>query len=185
LKKTKTSFLAAHLTENYIGTGVKLPADKTFGLTFADKDDLFVMVSREGFIFTMQTDRLPMAIEEVINLGISDHIVTAFITDQKPSILFITQNGKAVHRDTSWLEPASSFKTKGQPLLSKERREAGIRIVEASPVDKADWGIFLQADGVLSAHRLSDLFASGSVPNLNPSVTILDFSSFHMAEIKQ
>lgn len=184
IKKIKMSFLTSHITEKYIGTGVKLPADKTCGLTFAGKDDLFVMVSQEGYIFSMQTDRLPVAIEEVIHLGITDHIVTTFVAGQKPSIMFITQNGKAVHRDTSWLEPAGSFKTKGQPLLTKERREAGIRIVGAAPVDDADWGIFLHSDGALTAHKLSELLATGSVPTGQPTISILSFASFHMPEVK-
>jgi DNA gyrase/topoisomerase IV subunit A len=184
VKKIKTSFLASHISENYIGTGVKLHADKTCGLTFADMNDLFVMVSQEGYIFSMQVNRLPVAIEEVIHLGITDHIVTAFVAGQKPSIMFITQNGKAVHRDTSWLEPTSSFKTKGQPLLSKERREAGIRIVGAVPVDDADWGVFLQSDGTLTTHKLGALFATGSVPIGNQTVSILSFSSFQMPEVK-
>jgi DNA gyrase/topoisomerase IV subunit A len=87
VKKFKTSFLATHITEKYIGTGVKLPADKTCGLTFANKNDLFVMVSQEGYIFSMQADHLPVAIEEVVHLGITDHIVSTFITGNKPSLL--------------------------------------------------------------------------------------------------
>lgn len=185
VKKIKTAYFTSHLGEGYIGTGVKLPADKTYGLTFASKEDLFVMVSQEGYIFSMQAERLPVAIEEVIRLGISDHIMMAFVVNQKPSILFITQNGKAVHRDTSWLEPASSFKTKGQALLSKERRAAGIRIIGAAPVDDADWGVFLHSDGTLTAHKLSDLLAAGSVLPGQASISILSFSTFHMPDVKQ
>ena len=184
VKKIKTSFFTTHLAEDYIGTGVKLPADKTCGLTFANKDDLFVMISQEGYIFSMQAERLPTAIEEVIHLGITDHIVATFVASKKPSILFITQNGKAVHRDTSWLEPANSFKTKGQAILSKERREAGIRIVGAAPVDEADWGVILHADGTIAPHELNDLLATGSVVHGQPVNPIVSFSIFHMPERK-
>jgi len=62
VKKMKTSFLAAHITENYIGSGVKMPADKTWGLTLANNDDLFVLVSQEGYIFSMPAGQLPIAI---------------------------------------------------------------------------------------------------------------------------
>ena len=185
VKKIKTSFFTSHLAEGYIGTGVKLPADKTCGLTFTGKDDLFVMVSQEGYIFSMPAERLPVAIEEVIHLGITDHIVAAFVASQKPSILFITQNGKAVHRETSWLEPARSFKTRGQVLLSKERRAAGIRIVGAAPVNDADWGVFLHSDGTLTAHRLNHLLETGSVLQGHPTVSILSFSTFHLPEVKK
>ena len=185
VKKIKTSYLASHVTEKYIGSGVKMPADRTCSLTLADKDDLYVMVSQEGYIFSMLVDRLPVAIEEVIHLGITDHIVAAFVAGRKPSLLFITQNGKAVNRDTSWLDQASSFKTKGQPLLSKERREAGTRVVGAAPASDGDWGIFLQSDGALTAYNLLELLAAGSVPAGNQSTAILSFASFHMPGIKE
>ena len=182
IKKIKTSFLANHIAEKYVGTGVKLPADKTFGLTFSNKNDLFVMVSQEGYIFSMPVGGLPVAIEEVVHLGITDHIVSAFISGGKPSILFITQNGKAVHREVSWLEPASTFKTHGQALLSKERREAGIRIVGASAVDETDWGVILSSDGTLTTYQLGELLAAGSILQGDHGVSILSFSSFQKPE---
>jgi DNA gyrase/topoisomerase IV subunit A len=185
VKKIKMPVFTSHLAEDYIGTGVKLPADKTCGLTFANTGSLFVMVSQEGYIFSMQAERLPTAIEEVIRLGITDHIVATFTVNREPSILFITQNGKAVHRDASWLEPANSFKSKGQAILSKERREAGIRIVGAAPVDDPDWGVFLLEDGSLNAYKLEDLLATGSLPVVQPSASILSISTFHMPETNE
>ncbi len=185
VKKIKLSFFTSHLTDNYIGSGVKQRADKTCSLTFSGKDDLFVMVSQEGYIFSMEAKHLPTAIEEVLHLGITDHIVTAFMANQKPSIVFITQNGKAVHRETSWLEPANSFKTKGQSLLSKERREAGVRIVGAAPVDEADWGVILRSDGKVTAHKLIDLFNAGSAFPVQSTATALGFSTFHLPEVKK
>ncbi|MFZ2097274.1 MAG: hypothetical protein WAV05_11625 [Anaerolineales bacterium] len=182
VKKMKTSFFTAHLEEDYIGSGVKLRADKTCGLTFANRDDLFVMVSLEGYIFSMQADRLPAAIEAVIQLGVTDHIVSTFVVGQKPSVLFVTQNGKVVNRDVSWLDPANSFKTKGQSILSKERRQRGTRIVAAAPVDEGDWGVFLQGDGNLSAHRLEDLLATGSLAPGLPETPLLSFSVFHLPD---
>lgn len=182
IKKIRMQTFTSHLEENYIGTGVKLPADKTCGLTFANQDGLFVMVSQEGYIFSMPPERLPTAIEEVIHLGISDHIVSAFMMTKEPSILFITQNGKAVNRDSSWLEPANSFKSRGQPLLSKERREAGVRIVGASPVEEDAWGLFLLADGTLAAYALKDLLSAGSVGGGNAPPQIVSFSQFQLPE---
>ncbi len=161
-----------------------MPADKTCGVTFSANDDLFVMVSQEGYIFSMKPERLPAAIEEVIHLGITDHIVATFTISHKHTLLFITQNGKAVNREASWLEETTSFKTKGQPLLSKERRESGIRIVGAAAVDDKDWSVILHSDGSLSLYRLEELLSSGSLaPNL-PGGQILSFSAFRMPEKK-
>jgi hypothetical protein len=180
VKKMRTSFFTSHLEEDYIGSGVKLRADKTCGLTFANGDDLFVMVSQEGYIFSMQVDRLPAAIEQVIQLGVSDHIVSAFVIGQKTSILFITQDGKAVHRQVSWLEQANSFKTKGQSILSKERRQRGTRLVAAAAVEEADWGVFLQADGLLRFYKLEDLLSAGSLVAGQAETQVLSLSIFQM-----
>ncbi len=182
VKKMKSTFFAAHLAEGYIGSGVKIRADKTCGLAFALKNDLFIMVSLEGYIFSMPAEHLPSAIEEVLRLGITDHIVAAFVMGGKPSILFVTQNGKAVHREASWLEAASSFKTKGQALLSKERRAGGTRIVGAAPVGEADWGVCLHGDGKLTIHQLGELQATGSVFHAQPAGEILSFATFQMPE---
>ncbi len=181
VKKIKMAAFTSHLEEDYIGTGVKLPADKTCGLTLANKDGLFVMVSQEGYIFSMQPERLPTGIEEVIRLGITDHIVSIFMINREPTILFITQNGKAVHREASWLEPANSFKSKGQSILTNERREAGIRIVGTAPVNESDWGVFLWEDGTLGGYPLQDLLAAGRVPGQS-STSIVSFSTFRMPE---
>ena len=183
VKKMKTAFLASHITENYIGSGVKIRADKTLGITLANKNDLYILVTQEGYVFSMPIEKLPVAIEEVLRLGITDHVVSAFVAGQKLSILFITQNGKAVNRDASWLEGANSYRTKGQPLLSKERREAGTRIVGAAPVDDAEWGIFYRSDGSISVHQLHELIATGSAQTGQPASSILSFSSFHKPEV--
>jgi DNA gyrase/topoisomerase IV subunit A len=184
VKKIKMAAFTSHLGEDYIGTGVKLPADKTCGLTFAHKDDLFVMVSKEGFIFSMPAERLPTGIEEVIHLGITDHIVSSFMVSREPSILFITQNGKAVHREVSWLEQANSFKSKGQSILTHERREAGIRIIGAAPVEETDWGVFLSEDGSLYVTNVEDLLATGRIPG-QPSASLLSFSTFRRLETNE
>jgi DNA gyrase/topoisomerase IV subunit A len=183
VKKMKTSFFTAHLEEDYIGSGVKIRADKTCGLTFANKDNLYVMVSQEGYIFSMQAEKLPSAIEEVIQLGVTDHIVSTFVIDQKHSLVFITENGKFVHRDTGWLEPANSFKSKGQAILSKERRGAGVRIVGAAPVEETDWGVVFHAGGDLIIHQVEEMLATGSVASVQPENQVLGFSIFHLPEI--
>jgi DNA gyrase/topoisomerase IV subunit A len=121
------------------------------------------MVTKEGLVWSMEVDQLPVTIEAVLRLDPSDHIVTAFIIHDEQSLLVLTQNGKVLQREKSWLEPASTFKTKGQPLISKERREAGVWVSGAAPVNQEDWGAVLRSDGKLTLHKMADLFASGSV----------------------
>jgi DNA gyrase/topoisomerase IV subunit A len=180
VKKMKTAFFAAHLEENYIGSGVKVRADQTRGLAFANPNDLFVMVSAKGYIFSMPAEKLPTAIEEVIQLGILDRIVSTFIVKQKSSLLFITRTGKAVHRESHWLDQANSFKSHGQSILSEERRKAGTQIVAAVPVEESYWGVILHDSGNLSVHNLKDLIATGNVFANQPPQPILGMGVFHM-----
>jgi DNA gyrase/topoisomerase IV subunit A len=183
VKKMKTSFFTAHLEEDYIGSGVKVRADKTCGITFTNPGDLFVMVSQLGYIFSMQAERLPIAIEEVLQLGNTDHIVSKFNQGKKPSLVFVTENGKAVHRDTTWLEPANTFKSRGQSILSKERRTAGMRIVAAAAVEETDWGAILLGDGSLAIQQVKQMIAAGSVMPGQTVSSVAGFSVFQLPEI--
>jgi DNA gyrase/topoisomerase IV subunit A len=180
VKKINMASFTSHVEEDYIGKGVLLPADKPCTLAFANPEDLFVMVSQEGYIFSMPAAKLPAAIQEVIQLAITDHIVSAFVVSQQPSIVFITANGKVGHREASWLEPARSFKSMGQAILSKSRREAGARIVGAALAEQDDWAVFLHLDGSLSVAPVNDLLATGSLPGREAEAQIVSFSVFKL-----
>jgi DNA gyrase/topoisomerase IV subunit A len=184
VKKINTSSFASHVEDDYIGKGVLLPADKPCALAFANPSDLFVMVSQEGYIFSMPAASLPTAIQEVIQLAITDHIVSVFVVSQQPSIIFITASGKAVNRDAGWIEPARSFKSMGQAILSKSRRKAGVRIVGAAPVEPDDWMVFLHLDGSVSICRVSGLQAAGRLPDEAVGSQIVSFSTFQLPEGK-
>ena len=180
VKKIVESAFESHIRNNYIGAGVKLPSDKSFGLTFCNKDDLFVMVSREGAVFSMEANRLPYGIEEVIRLGAIDHIIAAFNASQKPYFFCLTNTGKVLQRETSWLASAVSFKSRGQQLLTSSRRRSGIHLVGASAVDENDWGAALHIDGSLSIFYLKELFNLGSIPTATKETELVSFVTFRL-----
>ena len=163
VKKIKESFFETNVAKDYIGTGVTQKFDSTFDLVFCNVSDLLVLVSKEGYLSTIEIDRLPLTIEEVTRLGSTDHIISAFIERGRNFLLMITNDGKVIHRDLSWLEPAAQLKAKGKPVFSGRKREAGARIVGAALTDETDWAIFLTSAGDLIPWAVSDLFASGSV----------------------
>jgi hypothetical protein len=132
-------------------------------MVFCGKNDLFVMISKEGRSFTMEANKLPITIEPVFRISATDHIVTTFTGRRKPYLLFVTNTGKAVYRDIQWLEQANTFRTQGQPIFSKARRDSGTWIVGSAAVDEKDWGAALAADGSLGLYRVSDLFETGSL----------------------
>ena len=187
IKKIKRPLLESYIAKHYIGSGTKLPPDRTCGLVLCGKDDLFVMISQHGFVFSWPVERLPFAVEEALRLGPADHITATFAINsfgtadrKQSSILVATQSGKAIQRDVSWLEPAGSFKSHGQPVFSKERRAAGVRVVGAAAVDEGDWGLALRSDGKLIAHKIADLFGSGSFLVKQPPADILGFAPLYI-----
>jgi len=176
VKKIKEASFESHIARGYIGTGIQSAPDKTCSLALCGLDDLLVLVSKEGFLVTLEIGDLPYTIEEVLHLGITDHIVTAFIIGKKPSILVVTHNGKALQREAGRLESAVTFKTRRQAIIPKERREAGVRVVGAGAVTEGDWGFALRSDGKLAAYTVGDLFNRGSLFS-EEQVEILGFTT--------
>ena len=183
VKKIREPALETYIANAYLGTGVIQRSDKMCSLLLGSKQDRFGMVSQQGFFFSMEVERLPVAIEEVMKLDTGDYVVSTFIMGKKPSLMIATQTGKAVLRDAGWLEQASSFKTKGQPVLSRQRRDSGVRIVGAAAVDENDWGLVLKSDGELVAYKMSDLFATGSLLPGQAPAQILGFAAFRLPAV--
>jgi DNA gyrase/topoisomerase IV subunit A len=181
VKKIKETFLETCITNANIGSGVVLRPDKTCGLAFCAQDDRLALVTQEGYLLCMPVNLLPYTIEEVLRLNVSDHLVSAFAIGQKSSFIAITQHGKAFHREMSWLEPSASFKTQGQSILSKARRQAGVRLVAAAAVDENDWGVVLASDGSLTTHKLGDIFGKGAVLDSSSGLEVLGFAAFSLA----
>jgi DNA gyrase/topoisomerase IV subunit A len=177
VKKLREDFFENHLANHYIGSGVRLAADRTCGLTLCGKDDLFVLVTREGAVFAMEVSRLPFTIEEALRLGPSDHVLTSFVTRGKDSLVLVTQTGKVIHREAAWLEPAASFKGRGQPAFSRARREAGVRLAGAAAVNESDWAAALDSQGRIWLHSIADLCSRGSLPAGEAGAEILSFSA--------
>lgn len=171
VKKMSEAFFETCVSSSFVGTGTKQKKDKTCSLIFTGKNDLYVLVSREGRAFSMEANKLPITIEPVFLISARDHIVNTFMVRKKPYLMFVTNHGKAVYREIQWLEQANTFRTQGQLLFSKNRRDTGTWIVGAAAVDEKDWGVALTADGKLELHRVSDLFETGSLG----ASAILDF----------
>ncbi len=156
--------------------GVKRRPDKTAGLVLCAREGLLVLASREGFLLSLPAGNLPYTVDEILQLGMSDYIVSAFSPGTQTHLLVITNNGKAIHREMDWLEPAASFKSRGQAAFSASRREAGVRVAGAAAVDEKDWGVVLRADGALCAVSIAELLASGAVSGEDQAGELLAFT---------
>ncbi len=174
-KMMKTSF-ESHIVKGFVGTGVKQKPDRAGGLLLSGKDDLLVMASWEGFLTCTTVSELSFSAEEMLRLSTTDHIVSSFVVSGKPSIVTITQNGKAVVRDADWLEPSTTGKSRGQQIFSQSRRDAGVRVAGAAAVDANDWGAALLSDGRVTAFPMGAVLASGALPGDYSDNPVIDFT---------
>jgi DNA gyrase/topoisomerase IV subunit A len=178
VKKIIVSSFGNHLAKEYIGSGVKQKPDRTFSLALSGKDDIVVAASYEGYLVSVAVNQVAYTAEEVLRLGTMDYLVSAFVSGQKPVLLVVTRNGKAVNREMGWLEVGESNKSRGHPILSQARREAGVRLAGAAAVDEADWCAILCSDGRLALYQVRDLLAAGSIEAVEAPVEVVGIAAF-------
>lgn len=149
VKRMPAKSFNTYIAQKNIGTGIRQQPDKPFNIILCSSEDTILFASKDGYIVSMTIDKLPFAIEPVINLGVNDFIVASFVIQPNKSLLILTQDGKIVHRDASWLTPANSFRTQGQSIFSRKVRERGTQVVTAAPVESGDWGVCLTENGLI------------------------------------
>ncbi len=163
-KKIGSSMIETILANQYIGSGVNLPADQTLNVILCGNADQLILVSRMGYLLRIEARHVSHSIEAAMRLGKTDHLVSGFLIYPQQSVLVATQTGKLIHRAEDSFEVSTTAHTKGLPVVSKSRREQGVRVVGAAAVSEDDWGAALHKDGTITLHSMTDLFASGTIP---------------------
>jgi hypothetical protein len=108
-------------------------------------------------------DALPYSAEDRIRLTPSDYVIASFVPQPEESLLFMTQTGKVIQRESSSLELSKSGLAKGQALIPPARLEQGVRFIGAAPVREQDRIAVLDAAGSLSVHSAESLTGAGSI----------------------
>jgi DNA gyrase/topoisomerase IV subunit A len=158
----KASFQAL-IAKGSIGAGIKRRPDKTALLVLCGREDGLALATREGNLVTLPVSRVPYSVDEVLQLSVSDYVIAGFPFSGKSDLLFVTNAGKTIRRDTSWLEPAGSFKTRGQPVFSSARRDAGVRLAGAVTVQDRGQYAGLHAAGAVWGYPLAALLDSAGI----------------------
>jgi len=162
-KRMPAKSFNTYIAQKNIGTGIRQQPDKPFNITLCNSEDTFVVVSKEGYIVNMTVDKLPFAIEPIINLGTNDYIVASFVIRENTSLLIVTKDGKIVHRDPNWLTIANSFRTQGQSIFSRKVRERGTQVIAAAPIEAGDWGVCLTGNGQVMGFEIEDTLNQGFI----------------------
>jgi len=163
VKKTMTSMAQSILANHYIGKGALQKSDQPFDLTLCKKQDRLAFVTYEGHLLGLDVDDLSYASEERIRLTATDYVIASFTTRPNESLLFVTQTGKVVHRESKSLELPKSANAKGQTLIPPSRLEQGVRFMGAASVRDGDQVIVLDATGRLSLHEAEAMTGAGSI----------------------
>ena len=163
VKKTMTSMAQSILANHYIGKGALQKSDQPFDLTLCKKQDRLAFVTYEGHLLGLDIDDLSYASEERIRLTAADYVIASFTTRPNESLLFVTQTGKVVHRESKSLELTKSSTAKGQTLIPPSRLEQGVRFMGAASVRDGDQVLVLDATGRLSLHEAGAMTGAGSI----------------------
>ena len=163
VKKTMTSMAQSILSNFYLGKGSIQKSDQPLDVTLSQKKDRFAFVTYEGKLLGLDVDELSYSAEERIRLPATDFVVASFIPHANESMLFITQTGKVIQRDSNNLELSKSALAKGQALISPTRLEQGARFVGAASVQDDDRIVVLDATGNLRVHLAGSMTGAGSI----------------------
>ncbi len=163
VKKTMTSIAGTVFENHFLGKGSVQKSDQPFDVALCQKGERFGFVTHEGHLLGLDVDALSYATEERISLTANDYVVASFITGADESIIFVTQNGKVIHRDSESLELSKSPLAKGQTLISPARLEQGVRFVGAASVHETDSIAVLDVEGNLSLHVAGSMTGAGSI----------------------
>jgi hypothetical protein len=163
VKKTMTSMAQSVLSNFYLGKGSIQKSDQPLDVTLCQKKDRFAFVTYEGKLLGLDVDELSYSAEERIRFPATDFVVASFIPHADESMLFITQTGKVIQRDSNNLELSKSPLAKGQALISPTRLEQGVRFVGAASVQDDDRIVVLDATGNLNIHLAGSITGAGSI----------------------
>ena len=158
-----TSMAQSILANHYIGKGALQKSDQPFDLTLCKKQDRLAFVTYEGHLLGLDVDDLSYASEERIRLTATDYVIASFTTHPNESLLFVTQTGKVVHRESKSLELPKSANARGQTLIPPSRLEQGVRFMGAASVRDGDQVLVLDATGRLSLHAAEAMTGAGSI----------------------
>ena len=162
-KKTMTSMAQSILGNHYIGKGALQKSDQPFDLRLSHKKERAVFATYEGKVIAFDVDDLSYATEERIRLAAADYVIASFTAHADDSLLFVTQTGKVIHRESKSIETSKSSTARGQALIPPARLEQGVRFMGAASVKDSDSVVVLDASGGLRVHAVDSITGSGSV----------------------
>jgi DNA gyrase/topoisomerase IV subunit A len=142
------------LSRRNLGKGIKLAADQLFTLTLCSTADIFVLVSRSGFISAIPASKLSISLEEVMRLDPQDYLVSAFIIQSDDLLVIAAQDGEILIQKNPWVDPADANGVKRR-ILSRSKA-GGMRVIGAGAGEIGGWAFLLNSQGEIYAQSIGD-----------------------------
>jgi len=172
VKKTTVSMAQNILSNHYIGKGTLGKSDQPFDLSLCGEGARFAFVTFEGKLLGLDVDDLSYTAEGRIKMSASDYVIASFLPRPDDMLIFVTQMGKVLHRESSTIEPSKSPSAKGQTLISANRLAQGTRFMGAAVVQDGDWIAVLDASGTVHVYKAGAVTGSGSMRTGNLILSI-------------
>jgi len=183
IKRTTASMAQNILSNHFIGRGTLKKADQAIDLTLCNQGARFAFVTYEGKLVGLEIDDLSYTIEARISMSASDYVIASCLPRPDDALIFVTQTGKVLHRESSLIETTKSSSAKGQALISPNRLGQGVRFMGAAALQDADRVAVLDAGGQIKVYEARAMTGSGSIgsgelilsigvipsPNMEPS----------------
>jgi hypothetical protein len=172
VKKTMTSLAQSILGGHYIGKGALGKSDQPFDLILCGEGEQFAFVTYEGKLLGLDVDDLSYSAEERIKLSATDYVIASFIPRPEDALIFLTQTGKVIHRESKMLEPSKSPSAKGVALIPAARLEQGVRFIGAAAVQAEDRVAVLDASGGIKVYEAGAIIGAGSIGTGNLALSM-------------
>jgi DNA gyrase/topoisomerase IV subunit A len=163
VKKTMTSMAQSILDNRYLGKGAVQKSDQPLDVILCQKNERFAFVTHEGHVIGLDVDELSYSTEDRIRMTASDYVIASLLPRPEESILFVTQTGKVIHRQSDSLDLSRSPLAKGQALIPPSRLDQGIRFIGAASVRDQDQIVVLDATGNLRVYLAEAITGAGSI----------------------
>jgi len=136
-----------------VGKGIRTAQDTLFTLTPARAKDVYVLVTRGGYVSARQAGRLTITLQETIKFEMQDYLVGAFTIQPEQWLVIAAQNGEVYTQKNPWAEPQSADGSKRRLLLAGARA-GGISVVGAGAGAAGSWHFRLTKSGRILIGRV-------------------------------
>ncbi len=180
-------YFSSFLSEQNIGRGIRAASDALFTLTPARQDDVYVQVTRAGYVSARPAGQMTITLQETIKFDMQDYLVGAFTIQPDQSLLIVTRTGEVYVQKNPWAEIADADGSKRRLLLAGARA-GGVSVVGAAAVSPGGWYFRLTSDGKVLIGRVENEAERRKIKSAAPKpefMKILAFTAWQQSRVTE